>query len=210
VVSIPCLKLALKYFGPYKILQNIGTVADRLKLPASAQVHPIFHVSQLKQFTPDHSLVFLELPTALQLDLAELEPEQILECMLTKKGNAAVIQVRIKWRSLPASMGRTSMCCSGRILRDDVKQAAREERSLKESMGRAEQQILAYACLPSSSYPLCTSHPTLGLYRTLVSGITVAIAIVSCIERTAGQVLHHDGEHVRGGERADEDDQGAE
>jgi hypothetical protein len=64
VVSRTYTKLALKYFGPYKILQKIGTVVYRLELPASAQVHPVFHVSQLKQFTPNHSLVFSELPTA--------------------------------------------------------------------------------------------------------------------------------------------------
>jgi hypothetical protein len=104
VVSRPCPKLALKYFGPYKIVQKIRTVAYHLELPASAQVHPIFHVSQLKQFTPDHSLVFSELPTAPLLDLAELDSEQILEHRLTKKGSAVVIQVRVKWSSLPASM----------------------------------------------------------------------------------------------------------
>ena len=38
-------KLSPKYYGPYKVLQNIGTMAYKLELPTSSQVHPIFHVS---------------------------------------------------------------------------------------------------------------------------------------------------------------------
>ena len=37
-------KSSPKYYGPYKVLQNIGTMAYKLELPASFQVHPIFHV----------------------------------------------------------------------------------------------------------------------------------------------------------------------
>jgi hypothetical protein len=45
MVSKPCLKLALKYFGPYTILEKIDYMAYRLELLASALIHPIFHVS---------------------------------------------------------------------------------------------------------------------------------------------------------------------
>jgi hypothetical protein len=58
IVIRPCPKLALKYFGPYKIIKRIGTVTYKLELPSTSQVHPVSHVSQLKPFTPDHTPVF--------------------------------------------------------------------------------------------------------------------------------------------------------
>lgn len=42
-------KLSTCYFGPSKILSRVGEVAYKLKLPESARVHPVFHLSQLKK-----------------------------------------------------------------------------------------------------------------------------------------------------------------
>jgi hypothetical protein len=63
VVSRPCPKLVLKYFGSYKVLERIGQAAYKLDLPSNALVHLVFHVSQLKSFTLDHRPVFSQLPT---------------------------------------------------------------------------------------------------------------------------------------------------
>jgi Chromo (CHRromatin Organisation MOdifier) domain len=39
-----------RYFGPFRIIEQVGNVAYRLELPAKLKVHPAFHVSMLKAY----------------------------------------------------------------------------------------------------------------------------------------------------------------
>ena len=103
LVNRPCPKLALKFFGPFRILEKIGEVAYKLDLPDHSAIHPVFHVSQLKGYTPDFSPVYKELPSTPSSDTVETYPENILDRRLVKKGNAAVPQVLIKWSGIPAT-----------------------------------------------------------------------------------------------------------
>ena len=50
-------KLALRYIGPFEILERVGIVAYRLALLSSLScVHEVFHVSMLRKYTlsPTH------------------------------------------------------------------------------------------------------------------------------------------------------------
>ena len=47
-------KLSLRFIGPFKVLERVGTIAYRLALqPNLSGVHAVFHVSMLWKYTPD-------------------------------------------------------------------------------------------------------------------------------------------------------------
>ncbi|XP_058099773.1 uncharacterized protein LOC131244137 [Magnolia sinica] len=49
-------KLALRFIGPFEILNHVRVIAYRLALPiVLANIHNVFHVSMLKKYMPDES-----------------------------------------------------------------------------------------------------------------------------------------------------------
>ncbi|XP_076906864.1 uncharacterized protein LOC143563132 [Bidens hawaiensis] len=90
-------KLSKCFFGPYKILERIGKVAYRLELPPTSKIHPIFHVSLLKEC---HGTCH---PPADSLDKFEatevsILPEVVLNSR-TDEDNKK--QLLIKWEKMP-------------------------------------------------------------------------------------------------------------
>jgi hypothetical protein len=72
-------KLSPKNYVPYKVLQNIGTMAYKLELPASSRVHPVFHVSCLKKVIGDNIPVQTIFPELDEEGKIILEPEAIID-----------------------------------------------------------------------------------------------------------------------------------
>jgi hypothetical protein len=79
IVNRPCPKLAYKYFGPFKVLEKVGSVAYRLELPENSLVHPVFHVSQLKAFTPNDVPVFSDFSQMVDLSQVDVKPLYIVD-----------------------------------------------------------------------------------------------------------------------------------
>ncbi|GKD84641.1 hypothetical protein Tco_1355795 [Tanacetum coccineum] len=53
-------KLNLRYVGPFKVLEKVGSVAYKLELPQElSRVHNTFHVSNLNKCYSDDPLVVL-------------------------------------------------------------------------------------------------------------------------------------------------------
>ena len=72
-------KLSPKYYGPYKVLRKIGTMAYKLELPASSRVHPVFHVSCLKKVIGDKLPVQTIFPKLDKEGKTILKPEAVME-----------------------------------------------------------------------------------------------------------------------------------
>jgi hypothetical protein len=56
-------KLAPRYYGPFKVIERIGSVAYRLQLPAKARIHNVFHVVFLKKYYSAGPTDIVPLPT---------------------------------------------------------------------------------------------------------------------------------------------------
>lgn len=87
------MKLAPKYFGPYRVVERIGAVAYRLELPTGSKVHPVFHVSLLKKqlgqgIIPSTSIPEVSTPDHL------LSPQAILDF----RGKDQNKEVLIHWQ----------------------------------------------------------------------------------------------------------------
>ena len=75
-------KLSSKHYGPYKVLQNIGTMACKLELPTYSRVHPFFHGLCLNKVISD------KLPVQTIFPKLEEEGKIILETEAVTKTRA--------------------------------------------------------------------------------------------------------------------------
>src|SRR5712672_4164980 len=91
-------KLSPKRYGPFRVVAKISPVAYKLKIPATWQVHDVFHASLLTPYkeTVEHGKNFLEPPPDVIEGEEEWEVEQILEKRHFGRGKR--IQYLVRWK----------------------------------------------------------------------------------------------------------------
>lgn len=94
-------KLSARYYGPYLVLKQVVAVAFQLQLPDHAHIHPVFHVSQLKQAVGSHT-VETELPRELQDTATFYQPLSILGNRVITLHDTPIHQVLVQWQGQPA------------------------------------------------------------------------------------------------------------
>jgi hypothetical protein len=73
------LKLASKWYGPFKILQTVGKRAYRLQLPEGTLLHDVFHVNQLKRHIGERAVPNPLLPLVTPSGKLKTMPVAILQ-----------------------------------------------------------------------------------------------------------------------------------
>ena len=95
-------KLQRKFCGPYKIVEKIGAQAYRLKLPDSWRIHPVFHVSLLKQWRPS---TVQQVPGEVELEDPDhpqyFDVEKILRWRWSTKTRRRQREFLVLWQGYP-------------------------------------------------------------------------------------------------------------
>nr|GEY58209.1 hypothetical protein [Tanacetum cinerariifolium] len=80
-------KFSQKFYGPFEIIAKVVQVAYKLKLPAQAQIHNVFHISQLKKYrVPPVPMDSVMLPQYDKQGTLLKQPLKLLDTRIAKKG----------------------------------------------------------------------------------------------------------------------------
>lgn len=96
-------KLAKRYYGPFKVLEHIGTFAYKLLLPKGSRIHHVFHCSLLKPFHHDAITELQPLPLS-EKDFDNhlaITPLTILGTHWNGPINDSHLHVLVQWVDLP-------------------------------------------------------------------------------------------------------------
>ncbi|KAL6203482.1 hypothetical protein ACLB2K_027182 [Fragaria x ananassa] len=93
-------KLAPRFFGPFKILQKIGSVAYRLELPPNSRLHPVFHASLLKKRIGDSAPVSGTLPQFDKDGQVVWEPLRVLDMGTRTYSKRRITTWLVQWKRL--------------------------------------------------------------------------------------------------------------
>jgi hypothetical protein len=94
------LKLATKYYGPYRVQAKVGQVAYRLLLPQGTQIHNVFHVSQLKKHLGPKAIPVPHLPLIDATGKIHTTPVMVLETRAVPCPPVLVSQWLVQWLNM--------------------------------------------------------------------------------------------------------------
>lgn len=95
-------KLSPRYLGPFQILEKYGTAAYKLVLPPNlANIHDVFHVSQLKRYFPNSTHVIEHENVHLHENMMyEVRPDRIIDARIKSLRNKQISLVKFVWKRL--------------------------------------------------------------------------------------------------------------
>jgi hypothetical protein len=99
-------KLTSKYYGPFRVLKKVGTLAYKLQLPPGTLLHDVFHVNQLKKHLGPKAVPNAKLPMLTPQGKLKVKPQAILETRQVphraRDYDVAVPQWLVHWENMTA------------------------------------------------------------------------------------------------------------
>jgi hypothetical protein len=93
-------KLSRRYFGPFAVIEKIGSVAYKLLLPPHARIHPVLHVSLLKPCKGNHEQPYWPLPLMTTEEGPILLPDNIIDSRVLLRNGHTIPQVLVQWENM--------------------------------------------------------------------------------------------------------------
>lgn len=92
-------KLARRYYGPFEVLQRVGPVAYRLRLPEGSRIHDVFHVSLLREYVAgdEDSIPRVDLPLDFVGARPVVQPAAIVDSQVLWHEGKPVEHVLVRW-----------------------------------------------------------------------------------------------------------------
>ena len=90
-------KLSPRYFGPFQVLQKIGSVSYKLDLPSKSRIHPVFHVSCLKLKLGQHVTPLPTLPPVDEFGQVLTKPMAVLQKRTKSLRSRVITEVLVQW-----------------------------------------------------------------------------------------------------------------
>jgi hypothetical protein len=93
-----CQKLAPKFYGPYRILKRVGSMAYQLEFPSHSKIHPVFHVSFLKKVIDTKCHTQTSLPELDEEGSIWLQPQAVLDQHEHRLHQHTIKEVLVQWK----------------------------------------------------------------------------------------------------------------
>ena len=95
-------KLQRRFVGPFKVIETIGQQAYRLSLPEDWKIHPVFHVSLLKDWRTESLHEDQPIPSdAPEVEEPYYEVEKILRWRKIKRNKKIIKEYLVLWKGYP-------------------------------------------------------------------------------------------------------------
>ena len=91
-------KLAPRFYGPFQILQRVGQVSYKLDLPEGSQIHPVFHVSNLKAKLGTNVIPRPALPAVSAEHILVPQPMAVLDTRTHQLRSRLITEVLVQWQ----------------------------------------------------------------------------------------------------------------